>query len=134
MSLVNTPNHALEKKRLQGELLFMKELFHKLPTGDNTEEIETYFNYLQSVIDNIDKDTNGPTISDIRRDDFEEDVDGRDYRYFSSAHFEQRASTRNKVCDGQSLLASSRTEIGGCIPSQIDSQVVTDSTCVQEST
>lgn len=134
MSLVNTPNKTFEKKRLQGELLFMKDLFDKLPTGENTQDIEEYFNYLQSIIDNIDTTQDGPTISDIHRDEFEEDVDGRDYRYFTSAHFQQRASTRNDICDRQSISDAPALEVGGCVSSQTDSEVPSDSSRVQEST
>jgi hypothetical protein len=127
-------SRLIEKKRLQGELQFMKELFDKLPAGDNTDEIESYFNYLQSIIDNIDITSNGPTISDIRRDEFEEDVDGRDYKYFTSSHFQQRASNRNKICDGQSFSDAPSSEVGGCISSQTNNQITSDSSCVSEST
>lgn len=134
MSLVNTPNNAIEKKRLQGELLFMRDLFDKLPTGENTQEIESYFNYLQSIIDNTENDNNGPTVTDIRRDEFEEDVDGRDYRYISSTHFQQRASTGNQICNRQSISDASTLEIGGCVSSQTHSEVPADSTCIQKPT
>lgn len=134
MSLVNTPNNMIERKRLQGELMFMKDLFDKLPTGENTQEIESYFNYLQSIIDNTDNEKDGPTITDICRDEFEEDVDGRDYRYISSAHFEQRASTGNKISNRQSISDAPALEIGGCVSSQTHSEVLSDSTCIQKPT
>ncbi len=127
--LNSDPNFVLRKK-LTAELQFMKDLFEKLPTGESTEHIEAYFNQLQEIIDTKD----GSDIRDkLKFDVFEEDVEGRNYKYLSPAYLEQRASQRNAITYEQSMDPPPSPEIGGCVSTQIDSQESSDTACLSES-
>ena len=116
---------SFEKKRIQGDLETMRDLFNFLPTGEKREDIDQIFNRLQGLIDNNE-------YGNIGYDEFEEDVSGRCYKYFSSTVAKQRASSGNQITDGQGVHSTTRPEIGGCIPSQDCDKVPTDPPRIQE--
>lgn len=89
------------------ELAFMKELFAKhLPTGQNKEVIDNYFNGLEQVI--FTKDHVEIPRDEFPRDDDESETGSasdssdtsskRVYKYFSADLFKQQALQRSNQC------------------------------------
>lgn len=108
--------------QLKKELEYMKELFtSKLPLGDDTTKIESYFNYLQEILD----DPPDGTGKILDRETFPEDVKGRNYQYFSS--FDPSIHRRSyDLLASEHDLESTSDQSGSPIPAQIDFEVSED--------
>jgi len=77
------------------ELQFMKDLFlTKLPMGDNRKHIDEYFSRLEELINNKEN---------IKNDDFPDDDERFDYKYFSPSLFKERSSRLSLQPDTQDV-------------------------------
>lgn len=100
-----------DKDEKKAELQFMRDLFDfSLPLGDNREAIDNYFNELEKVISTKDGHkqiqpegfSEQPGGSDGSLDSTGVDAK-REYWYYSSSFFKQRASSDLSNRDGKNL-------------------------------
>jgi len=111
--------------QLQKELDYMRDLFNtKLPVGEDTTKINSYFDYLQEVLDDHSSATN-PGGS-LHREDFPEDIKGRNYQYFSSFGSTIGRSS-NVLFPSEQDMESSTNQGGSSISAQADTEIIEDS-------
>lgn len=115
---VSTPNPIIEgriqRDKLKAELYFYRSLFEEhLPVGEDTTEINDYFNQLETIIDTIEVSK----LQDVRREQFPDSVEGRDYKYFSDAGFAKQSSRFSLLPNTQGVDPPTN-HLGGTISTQ----------------